>query len=444
MWNNTLENLELKLINTKLENSENLDKIEKYYQEEYWVFLDEIFQNSNLWFKRFVWVDFQLNKLNNNEANNHELFKNSFKKAIQILPIDKNKKLFFETSLTNLLENKNTIEKIFLKNKLININHNFPILESLKNLEFLNENDLLKVSLEFKQKNDFIDAIWVLSNDKKDLIKKHYYELNNTKKQDRIKNFENDFSSEIKNSKNITFYPKVLNFIWKNYFKLRLKNKIETKKQALRRVFKIVFLKLYRLKNSWIDIKNIINKIDNLHDLESMLNLVLKFFEQLKQNPNLQKDYIVSDEVDELEEIYTDAEENKDKTLFLEEKTIKANKLLEKWEKYLNKQNLDTLLDENIDLVGDNFVNRNKIDIDEWIKANSLQYEEINENEQDSEEKINLEEYIEKLKLEFEILEKKKNKLFLDWDYDKIDDINEQISLLIIKLEKISKIIWDL
>jgi hypothetical protein len=34
-----------------------------------------------------------------------------------------------------------------------------------------------------------------------------------------------------------------------------------------------------------------------------MINLLLKFFEQLKQNPNLQKNYIVSDEIDEVKEI---------------------------------------------------------------------------------------------------------------------------------------------
>jgi len=34
-----------------------------------------------------------------------------------------------------------------------------------------------------------------------------------------------------------------------------------------------------------------------------MINLLLKFFEQLKQNPNISKDYIVSDEIDEISEI---------------------------------------------------------------------------------------------------------------------------------------------
>jgi hypothetical protein len=53
-----------------------------------------------------------------------------------------------------------------------------------------------------------------------------------------------------------------------------------------------------------------------------------------------------------------------------------------------------------------------------------------------------LEEYYEELKNEFEHLEKKKNKLFLEWNYDVLDDINDELLELIVKLEKISKILW--
>jgi hypothetical protein len=45
------------------------------------------------------------------------------------------------------------------------------------------------------------------------LVKKHYYELNNTKEEKRIDNFRNDFKEEIVSSKNIQIYPKVLRFI---------------------------------------------------------------------------------------------------------------------------------------------------------------------------------------------------------------------------------------
>jgi hypothetical protein len=45
------------------------------------------------------------------------------------------------------------------------------------------------------------------------LVKKHYYELNNTKEEKRIDNFRNDFKEEIVSSENIQIYPKVLKLI---------------------------------------------------------------------------------------------------------------------------------------------------------------------------------------------------------------------------------------
>jgi hypothetical protein len=345
MQNNILENLELKLTNNRLENSIKLDLIEDEYNKEYSDFFDDIFPNNTLWFKRFISVDFQLTKLDSLELNNNEIFKQSLEKSIKLLPLNKDKKLLLESKLLSLLENKDRIKNMFSENTDIHKNYNFPILESLEDLGFLNPDDLLKVSLKFKETNNFMDSISVLSEWKKNLVKKHYYELNNTKKEDRVESFKHDFHEEIEDSKNIQIYPKVLKFIWKNYFKLRLRNKLETKKQMLRRVFKIAFLKLYRLKYSWIDITSILNKIDTLDDLDSMISLLLKFFEQLKQNASLSKDYIVSDEIDEVWEIYTDAEENKDKILFSEESTIRAGNLLEAWEKHITWDKLDAILD---------------------------------------------------------------------------------------------------
>jgi hypothetical protein len=45
--NKILENLELKLAKTREENKEKLDKIEKNFKEEYFVFLEKIFENDN-------------------------------------------------------------------------------------------------------------------------------------------------------------------------------------------------------------------------------------------------------------------------------------------------------------------------------------------------------------------------------------------------------------
>ena len=436
---NILENLELRLAQTKLENSEKFDVIETEYKEEYSDFFDKLFKNDNLGIKRYISVSFQLEKLDNPEIENKDNLKISLNKIIDTFPLNIEKKEVLKDKLLILEENKEKVSDIFIKNTYLHKNYNFPILESLEKLNFLDKNDLIKMSLKFKETNNFLDSISILSNNKRDLVTRHYYELNNTKKDERIDNFKNDFKEEIINSKNIQIYPKVLKFIWKNYFKLRLNNRLESKKDMLKRIFKIAFLKLYRLKYSWIDITSILNRIDSLDDLDSMINLLLKFFEQLKQNPNLQKDYIVSDEIDEVKEIWVEAEENKEKVLFSEKNTIKANRLLEEWEKYILWGELDELLDENVDLVWNNFIKRN-IKINSWILNDNNIFED--EDVDELEEEIDLEEYYNKLKIEFEQLEKSKNKLFLEWNYDILDDINNELLELIIKLEKVSKLLW--
>jgi hypothetical protein len=88
-------------------------------------------------------------------------------------------------------------------------------------------------------------------------------------------------------------------------------------------------------------------------------------------------------------------------------------------------------------LVWDDFIDRNYIN--DWIKSEWQKKEESEDEELDD---VDLEEYYEELKEEFTKLEKKKIKIFLDWNYDELDIINDEILNLTVKLDKISKLIW--
>ncbi len=440
---NNLENLELKLLQTRKENAEKLNKIESKFKKEFGNFLDIVFSQENLWFKRFINVAFQLEKLDNPELNDKEILKNSFKKALNIFPLELKRKNILETKFFSLLDKNFSFENIFLKNNDLRRDYNYPVLEALEKHNILNKDDLIKISLKFKETNNFLDSINVLSEEKKQIVKNHYYELNDDKTEERQENFKNDFKKEIWNSKVLKIYPKILKFIWKNYFRLKLKNKVESKKDRLKRVYKIIFLKLYRLKYSWIDIDKIIQKINSIDDFEDFLNLIIKYFEVLKQNPKLQKDYLVTEEIDDINQLKNQAEENKDKILFLEKNTIKVNDVFEETENKITQDNLDYLLSDNVDLIWNEFINR---EVNVWI------YDDKNfiddENDKDDEEEVdetNLEDYYEILKKEYEEIEKKKSKLFLNWEYDKLDDLNEELIDLFLKIQKIEKLldIWD-
>ncbi len=444
---NKLENLELKLFQTRKENAEKLDKIETEFKKQYSDFLDLLDFQDNIWFKRYLNVYFQLGKIDNPSKNNNEIFFNAFLKSIEILPINTDKKDILKNKVLKILRVNNSkisdISEQFIKNSDLHKNYNFPILEWLNNHWVLDKNDLINISLKYKKTKNFLESIKILDLNKIEIIKSNYFELNNTWIEKRQENFEIDFKKEINNSKLLKVYPKVLKFIWKNYFRLKLKNKVESKKDRLRRLYKIAFLKLYRLKYSWIDIDKIIERINTIDDFDEFINLIIKYFEVLKQNPNLQKDFIISEDIDEVNAIWEEAEENKQKILFSEKNTIKVNELLENTEKKLTKNELEDLLWEDVDLIWNEF--RNRISINAWIlnKNNNISNEDW-EDEEDEElnEDIDIEEYYEDLKWEYEQLEKRKSKSFSKWDYEQLDKINNELLDLMIKLEKIQKILW--
>jgi len=449
---NNLENLEIKLAQTKKENALKLDKIESEFKDKYSELFDVVLKNDNLWFKRYISVNFQLEKLDNPEKSDFEILKNSISKALEILPLNQERKENLKDKLILLAKASSwqvemwtegfsslNMSEIFRKNNDLRKDKNYPILEDLKKYWVLDENDLIQVSLKYKETHNFLDSISVLDAYKKEIIKHNYFELNNTKSQDRIESFENDFSSEIKNSKLLQIYPKVLKFIWKNYFKLRLKNKVESKKDRLKRLYKIAFLKLYRLKYSWIDIDKLLKKIDSISDFDEFISLIIKYFEVLKQNPNLQKDFLVSEEVEDVENTLSEAEDNKEKILFSEKNTIKVNEIFEEHDKKIGEENLEELLSDNVDLVWKNFIKRE--DISSWILAESNNIEEEDEEEENN-KIVDVDKYYEDLKVEYDDLEKKKQKLFLEGNYDLLDNLNEDLLLILKKLEKLELLSW--
>ena len=199
-------------------------------------------------------------------------------------------------------------------------------------------------------------------------------------------------------------------------------------------MFKIAFLRLYRLKYSGIDINEILRKIESLDDLDSMISLLLKFFEELKENPVLQKDYVISDEIEETENLLNEAEENKEKSLFTKENVIKASELLEEVENKLTNADLEKILSEDVDLVWENFIDRSVGKLKEAKEKIEEKSEEIDEDD--------LLKIFEELKEKVFELEEQKRLMFLNGNYDEIDSLNIELIKVLKNLEKIKKLLW--
>ena len=165
-----------------------------------------------------------------------------------------------------------------------------------------------------------------------------------------------------------------------------------------------------------------------------MISLLLKFFEELKENPVLQKDYVVSDEIEETENLLNEAEENKEKSLFTEENVIKASELLEEVENKLTNADLEKILSEDVDLVWENFIDRSVGKLKEAKEKIEEKSEEIDEDD--------LLKIFEELKEKVFELEEQKRLMFLNGNYDEIDSLNIELIKVLKNLEKMKKLLW--
>ena len=129
---NILENLELKLQQTKAENKEKIDKIENEFKTGYSAFLENIFKNDSSGIKRFVSAYFQLEKLDNPEKSDNEIFFNSLNKSVENLYLSKEKKENLVLKISNLEKNKDFFSEKIIQNSDISKDVNYPLLEDLE------------------------------------------------------------------------------------------------------------------------------------------------------------------------------------------------------------------------------------------------------------------------------------------------------------------------
>ncbi len=497
---NQLENLEIKLKNAKQENSEVFEQVEKDYNEKYRGFVESFFKTDVLGAKKTISALFQLEYFNSFSCKDKNACKvdkgmmiksldKALEKWLKILPLKLEQKEQLKSQILLLSNKKEKFSEIFEKNTDFSRDFNYPVLEDLISQKVLSKSDMLSIYSNYQNTKDIRLSLWKLSAEKREIVTSYFYNLNSTKREEKVSNFSEEFSSEIKNLHTQFDWPIVdwvVSFVGRNFFKMKpYKKKIESKKLRLRRTFKIALLKLLRIKYSWFNVEKLLKQIDSLDDFESMFRLIQKLIEIIPENSELLEKYSVQEEVDEVEETIIEAEGNKEKILAWEEITIKASKIMSETEQKLDRKLLDKILDEDTDIVGGEVKFRknannssadtsksspklssrrgirqnwwNLLDwwgtmkINAWILTNPLLTspqgrgiaQESEEDEEEFLEEWDLEQIYQELKLEYNLAEKKKQWIFASGDFDLLDEINEEILWLMVKLEKVSVLMGE-
>lgn len=468
MKKNSLENFEAKIANARIENEKAFEKFEKLYNDNYKEFLEWFFKNDILWSKKIISAVFQLELLN--WKTNNEAFKIAVGKWINILPLKLDKQDKLKNKILKLETKKSKISEIFIKNTNLSRDKYFPIIESLIERKILDNSDLILISWDFIKSWNIKNSLDHLKKEKINIINKYIYLANSTKKEEKIWAFKNEFNLEIKEiskkfPQNIIDW--VVKYVGRNFFKMKpYKKNIESKKLRLKRTFKLALLKILRIKFSWYNIEELINKINSMEDFESMFKLIMKLIDIIPENSELLEKFTITEDIDEIEENITEAEKNKQTILSWEKSTIKICELLDESEKKLNKKLLDKILDDDISIVWNEILSRKKeklntnwagnnvwnlLDwwnikmINAWIldQDNNIEVEDEDEDEDEFEELTtnDLERIYNEVKLDFSILDKQKLEYLISDDYENLELTIDKITKIQIKLEKIEKLL---
>lgn len=442
---NQLESLELKLKNAREENREVFEQVEKDYNENYRDFVESFFKTDVLGAKKSISALFQLEAFNGKKGS--ESLKIALNKGLKILPIQEEKRELLALKIMNLEWKKTGVSDIITKNTNIEHSTNSPILESLLKQKIINNEDILIISSKYETTKDIRLSLRDISKDKRDIILKYFYELNSTKKLERTSNFKQEYSSEIKALEKKYSWPVidwVVSFVGRNFFKMKpYKKRLESKKLRLRRTFKIALLKMLRIKYSWFNIEKLLKQIDSLDDFESMFKLIMKLIDVIPENNELLEKFSIQEEVDEVEEVVQEAEWNKQKILDWEENIIQISEKIREMDGIFAESDLEELLDEDTDFIWDEVKMRKE---EQNTNTNSpvvpfLKGDEGSDESVDVDDKnINIEEEYEKLKDQLLKVEKKKQKLFASWEFNLLDEINDQLLEIMVKMDKISKL----
>ena len=485
MNKNTIENLELKLQRAKEENFEVFKWVEKMYKQEYKSFVDNFFTTDVLGAKKSIWAHFELEIFNMlttwwveklSPKKKSEALNNALEKWLQILPVSLRKRETLKTKILQLNWKKQECNEIFWKNTDLSRDFNYPILESLLSQKLLSQADLLSIYGNYRETKSLRRSLANLSVDKREMVHSYFYSLNNDKNEEKTSDFKQEYSTEIASlqkdySQNIVDW--VVQFVGRNYFKLKkTAHKSESPKLRLRRTFKIALLKLLRIKFWNIDTQKVLAKIDTLSDFKSMFDIIAQLIEIIPEKNERVEKYSIQEVFDEAQGTIKTAESTKEKIISWEKNTVKTCSLIAELEENFDSESLEVLLSEETDLIWGELHLRGKkwawsivwwawvnewnlLDwwnieaINAWIlkeKDDEWEEQDVDMIDEESEELFEwaatelLEEKFIQLKELFKQLEKEKQELFAEWDYDRIDDVNDELVVVMIQLEKMKSL----
>lgn len=446
------ENFELRLIKLQEESTEDFKRADQLFHKEYKKTLEDLFPRDLLWVKKSIYAQFCINHVDNVNQNNSkstfDIFKQSIKNSCAKLHLSAGKK---QKLIENILESylsKEQKELYIEESSEIHKDPFFALVEDFSLDWEISREEFVILEHSYEKHQDFIKALDELPPHLKSLFQQHIEKALSPEDNSKKREFESEYGSELQilEQRGINIEP-VIQFVSKSFYRSPGKlRKYEHPRRRLRRTFKIALLRLLRIKIWNISAKIMLEKFESCESFEDFFMLLFKLLEVINEDPKSEEVFSLLDIDEEVQDDVFTAEQTKKKILLWEWVVTKIASLFSKTDANLEYQELDEgilnkVLDASTDIVWDDiYFNREQ--------ENSWVYAELDKDDKDEDDEEDLdydtmspEVAYEILKKKFHDVEEKKRKAFGEWNYDDVDQYNEDLLDIEIKLWKISKIL---
>lgn len=445
------ENFEARLKTLREESREDFDIAEKYFDERYGEQLKKIFPRDILWVKKYIGGFFILSHADEMQQwsipDSHEIFKKSVKKAISIVPLSAERKEKLYGHIIHYEDISETREQYFSRSDDISRDPFYALIEDFSLDGEISKEEFLLLQESFWKEKNFLRALETLPENIKRLFLSHI-SLTLENNPEKKSAFESEYGSELSQleQKWINITP-VVQFVARSYYKTPGKyRKYEHPKRRLRRTFKLALLRLLRIKLWNIAAEKILERFENGEVFEDYFMLLHKLLEVIDENPSSEEIYQALWVEEDIQDEVITAEENKEKIMKWDFLIVKIASLFSKTDSKSEEQELEDwilekILDDSTDIVGEE-IYFNREDENAGIYAEPQNNDSDGEDEEDELENTSPEVAYEMLRHRFHKIEEEKREAFKLWNYDDIDEYNEQLLGIESKLGKLSKILW--
>ena len=453
MWtllNKDFENFELKLQALREEQRELYDVAENIFQESYASKLENIFPRDILGIKKKISAFFIIAHAESTQraGNTQDIFKKSLDIALSDVPLSWEKKLSLKKHILKLWESSETLEKYFRRTDDLSRDPFFALVEDFSIDWEISREEFLLLSESYGKSWNFFTALEWLPEPLRKLFESHVGNILGKNWSERKHEFESEYSSELDvlQKRGLNIEP-VARFISRSYYKTPGKlRKYEDPRRRLRRTMKMSLLRLLRLKLGNINAEEILRKFETGESFEDFFMLLYKLLEVVNEDVEWDEIYSLLDMQEETEELVVTAEETKKKILEWEELTASISSLLWDTDGKLEWEMFEKLLDDDTHFHGDEVQFAHGDTDMAWIYAESTSDDWDDEEEQED-DLIDvwdtLEWNYESLKMKFQDLDEKKRKAFWLWEYDLIDEYNEELMRIESRIIKLAKLLGE-